>query len=365
MRRYVRRGTTASPPKASRRCSGAWPTTSPRSKRPGAARCHRRAPASSIIFLTTKKFFPNSPTFTGAGTPLGQLAACFVLPIVDDMGRDSAGIFQTLRDAALIQQTGGGNGFSFSRLRPQGRHGQDLRRAGHRAGRLPARLRPRLRRDRPGRHPPRRQHGRAARRPSRCGRVHHLQDQRKRHHQLQHLRRHHRRLHARRQGRRGLGPALPRRQPSRNTARFRGTLEQAEAAGVPIRIYKNRARPRPVRQDRHPGPPQRRAGRALPGRRQPLQPGPAPLPARSHQPVRRAVAWALTRTAAWARSTWPSTSARTARWIGRSCARAWCSPPSSWTTWSRPTPTCRPCRSSKKPPTAPAASAWASWAWPT
>jgi len=70
--------------------------------------------------LTGKRFFPNSPTFTGAGTPLGQLAACFVLPITDDMGRDSAGIFQTLRDAALIQQTGGGNGFSFSQLRPKG-----------------------------------------------------------------------------------------------------------------------------------------------------------------------------------------------------------------------------------------------------
>ncbi len=70
--------------------------------------------------LTSRKFFPNSPTFTGAGTPLGQLAACFVLPITDDMGRDPAGIFQSLRDAALIQQTGGGNGFSFSRLRPKG-----------------------------------------------------------------------------------------------------------------------------------------------------------------------------------------------------------------------------------------------------
>src|SRR5512141_1267266 len=70
--------------------------------------------------LSSKKFFPNSPTFTGAGTPLGQLAACFVLPITDDMGRDTAGIFQTLRDAALIQQTGGGNGFAFSRLRPKG-----------------------------------------------------------------------------------------------------------------------------------------------------------------------------------------------------------------------------------------------------
>lgn len=70
--------------------------------------------------LSSKSFFPNSPTFTGAGTPLGQLAACFVLPIADDMGKRSTGIFQTLRDAALIQQTGGGNGFSFSRLRPKG-----------------------------------------------------------------------------------------------------------------------------------------------------------------------------------------------------------------------------------------------------
>ncbi len=72
--------------------------------------------------LTELRFFPNSPTFTGAGTPLGQLAACFVLPITDDMGRDSRGIFSTLRAAALIQQTGGGNGFSFSRLRPRGDH---------------------------------------------------------------------------------------------------------------------------------------------------------------------------------------------------------------------------------------------------
>ncbi len=70
--------------------------------------------------LTELRFFPNSPTFTGAGTPLGQLAACFVLAIDDDMGKDSAeGIFNTLRNAALIQQTGGGNGFSFSRLRPK------------------------------------------------------------------------------------------------------------------------------------------------------------------------------------------------------------------------------------------------------
>src|SRR6266851_6416298 len=70
--------------------------------------------------LTKLEFFPNSPTFTGAGTPLGQLAACFVLCIEDDMGRSESGIFQSLRNAALIQQTGGGNGFAFSRLRPKG-----------------------------------------------------------------------------------------------------------------------------------------------------------------------------------------------------------------------------------------------------
>ncbi|MBI5961449.1 MAG: hypothetical protein HY866_22105 [Chloroflexi bacterium] len=70
--------------------------------------------------LTRLEFFPNSPTFTGAGTPLGQLSACFVLSIDDDMGRTGSGIFETLRHAALIQQTGGGNGFSFSHLRPKG-----------------------------------------------------------------------------------------------------------------------------------------------------------------------------------------------------------------------------------------------------
>lgn len=81
----------------------------------------KMALAEQIYYmLVSKSFFPNSPTFTGAGTPLGQLAACFVLPISDDMGRASDGIFTTLRNAALIQQTGGGNGFNFSRLRPGG-----------------------------------------------------------------------------------------------------------------------------------------------------------------------------------------------------------------------------------------------------
>src|SRR3989337_3742565 len=79
-------------------------------------------PAAETFYelLASRRFFPNSPTFTGAGTPLGQLAACFVLPIADDLGKSKDGIFSTLRVAALIQQSGGGNGFSFSRLRPTG-----------------------------------------------------------------------------------------------------------------------------------------------------------------------------------------------------------------------------------------------------
>lgn len=115
-RRYLRKGTDGKPYELPRELF--WRVSAAIAAQEaayGGAKAKVEAQAREYYeLLTSFKFLPNSPTLMNAGTDLGQLAACFVLPVGDSIEQ----IFDAVKHAALIHKSGGGTGFSFSRLRP-------------------------------------------------------------------------------------------------------------------------------------------------------------------------------------------------------------------------------------------------------
>jgi ribonucleoside-diphosphate reductase alpha chain len=118
-RRYLARDEegqiTETPDDLWRRVAAAVAAAESRFGAEGEARRERYGKAF-VELLASRSFLPNSPTLMNAGRPLAQLSACFVLPVLDSLH----GIFDSLKHAALIHQSGGGTGFAFSRLRPRG-----------------------------------------------------------------------------------------------------------------------------------------------------------------------------------------------------------------------------------------------------